>query len=152
MGFFDWFRPILTPQDIVRRKRDWRDALMWIRSHIDYEKVGSPFPASVEVLARGRANCKGFAVLTAEVLCLFGFSPRILCYSFTRGSEDIHHAAVFFMESGKWKRASCGDVTSVSAPPEASLVDALKSIEPTVYYAQEVDRGGGHLQTLISKI
>jgi hypothetical protein len=152
MLLFDWIKPIRTPQELVRRKHNWRDALLWVRGHIEYEREGSVFPRPVDVMKRARANCKGFASLTAEILFLFGFFPRIISYAIRKDGEDTHHVVVFFRSESSWIAVSNGLETRVKIPVEAELLDAVKWVAPSVYYAQEVDPAGSHIQTLISKL
>lgn len=152
MDPFLLFTPIRTPKDLAGRKKNWRDCIMWIRSNIGYENQGSMFPDPVGVISAGRTNCKGFSTLTAETLFLLGYSPRIVSYAYKKGSQDISHAVVLFQDSGTWKCISNGLETDTKVPQSEPITEAVKTFSPTVYYAQEVDRGGSHLQTLVSKI
>ena len=148
---FGWFKPIKTVEDLVRRKRTYGEVCWWIENSIEYRPDTSPFwPTSEEVLRDREANCKGFAVLTYDALKRMGYDPHIISLMWEGQDGKLNHSIVCVEIASVWYSVSLGVLDRHDKA--ATLLDAVKSFESGVLYAQEVNTKGEHLMTLISKI
>ena len=153
---FNFFRPIRTPEELVRRKPTYGGLCWWIECNIWYDKKWwMSWPTSEEVLKTRKAACKGFAILTYDCLKLLGYDPHIISITADEKAEGTfdgkyHHAVVFVEIAGTWYGVSCGILSRHDK--QASLLDAVKDFKPDANYIAEHDTKGNHIMTLMSKI